>query len=46
MELLEQQLASVTSNNLPTSSEHSLPEKYIEELKKKIQSQVRLSFFG
>ncbi|XP_023530634.1 kinesin-like protein KIN-7D, mitochondrial isoform X2 [Cucurbita pepo subsp. pepo] len=39
VEHLEHQLTSVTSNKLPTSSEHCLPEKYIEELKKKIQSQ-------
>ncbi|KAG6588423.1 Kinesin-like protein KIN-7D, mitochondrial, partial [Cucurbita argyrosperma subsp. sororia] len=39
VEHLENQLTSVTSNKLPTSSEHCLPEKYIEELKKKIQSQ-------
>lgn len=46
VELLEHQLASVTSNKSPTSSEHCLPEKYIEEFKKKIQSQARLFTFG
>ncbi|XP_038887849.1 kinesin-like protein KIN-7D, mitochondrial [Benincasa hispida] len=39
VEVLEQQLASVTSNKLSSSSESCLPEKYIEEFKKKIQSQ-------
>ncbi|CAK9315924.1 unnamed protein product [Citrullus colocynthis] len=38
VEVLEHQLASVTSNKL-SSSENCLPEKYIEEFKKKIQSQ-------
>ncbi|XP_022953120.1 kinesin-like protein KIN-7D, mitochondrial [Cucurbita moschata] len=39
VELLEHQLASVTSNKVSTSSENCLPEKYVEEFKKKIQSQ-------
>lgn len=38
VEVLEHQLASVTSNKL-SSSENCLPEKYIEEFKKKTQSQ-------
>ena len=46
VELLEHQLASVTSNKLSTSSENCLPEKYVEEFKKKIQSQASLFSFG
>ncbi|KAL4037853.1 hypothetical protein IC575_001454 [Cucumis melo] len=39
VELLEHQLASVTSNKLTCSPENCCQEKYIEEFKKKIQSQ-------
>ncbi|XP_058098697.1 kinesin-like protein KIN-7D, mitochondrial [Magnolia sinica] len=37
--LLQQQLSSVTGDNLPPSSEQLVSEEYVAELKKKIQSQ-------
>ncbi|KAL8556171.1 hypothetical protein ACS0TY_003820 [Phlomoides rotata] len=36
---LEQQLASVSGDNKPSPSENSIPDEYIDELRRKVQSQ-------
>ena len=46
MNILEQRLISVTGDKSSISSEQSVPEEYIDELKKKIQSQVITRYFS
>jgi centromeric protein E len=38
--LLEQRFASLSGDKAPLNSEHNASEEYVDELKKKVQSQV------
>lgn len=40
LNLLEQRLASVTSDKSSGSSEHGVSDEYVDELRRKVQSQV------
>lgn len=44
--LLEQQLASVTSDKSSVSSEQGVSEEHVDELRRKVQSQVIIHFVG